>query len=229
MALQRRTVLAGLAATAMAPLAGGKALAQSARREFNVLRGGSEIGRHIVSMRRDGAELHVEIEVELVVRILGIAAFRYEMTNRETWRNGRLVAGDSVVNDDGRRKRVVSRREGGVLMVESPDFTGQAPDDVATTTYFTPDFLGRTPWLSTDSGELMSVRTTRVGAASVDTGSGRVDVTRWRASDGGAFDVMLDYDDRGEWLSVGFDARGEPLVYVPRDTGPAFGPIWRGA
>jgi hypothetical protein len=228
MQFDRRAALTFLAGAALAPMGAPGAAARSARREFAVLRGGTDIGRHSIALSRDGADLRVEVDVELVVRVLGIAAYRYEMTNRELWRGGVLVSGESVVNDDGRRKRVVSRREGDALMVESPDFTGRAPGDVATTTYFTPAFIDRAPWLSTDSGELLRVRASRSGAVTVETGDGPVQATRWRVTDGGEFDVLLDYDGRGEWISVSFDGRGERVVYRPDSVGPAFGPLWQG-
>lgn len=229
MAMTRRTLLAGMAGGTASILGGVPAMAQQARREFAIIRGESDIGRHRIALSRQGNEVSVDIDVEIVVRVLGIAAYRYEMTNRELWRDGLLIEGDSQVNDDGTRKRVISRREGGTLMVESPDFTGPAPDRVATTTYFTTDFLDRAPWLSTDSGELFEVRASRVGPSEVDTPQGRVACTRWRVTNGGEFHVNLDYDERGEWMSVRFDARGTVARYRPLVFDPAFGPVWNGA
>jgi hypothetical protein len=229
MTITRRTLLAGLAGGTASVFGGTAVMAQQARREFAVIRGDSDIGRHSIALSRSGNEVSVQVDVELVVRVLGIAAYRYEMTNRELWRDGLLIEGDSRVNDDGRSKRVISRREGGRLMVESPDFTGQAPDRVATTTYFTPEFLDRAPWLSTDSGDLFEVAASRVGPSEVETPQGTVACTRWRVTNGAAFHINLDYDDRGEWLSVRFDAGGTVARYRPLVLDPAFGPIWSGA
>jgi hypothetical protein len=224
--IARRTMLAGMASAATG-LTGLPARANGgARREFAVLRAGTDIGRHSVALTPEGDGARLEVDVELVVRLLGIAVYRYTMTNRELWRDGVLIEGDSDVNDDGRRKRVLTRREGGQLIVDSPDFSGTAPSDVATTTYFTPDFLNRAPWLSTDSGDLFPVRASQVGPSRVESAEGEVACTRWRVTDNDAFDVMLDYDERGEWMSVGFDAGGEPAVYRPLSVAPAFGPIW---
>lgn len=222
----RRTALGLLAGGASTMMLAPSARAVAAAREFAVLRAGRDIGRHRIAVTREGADVSVAVDVELVVRVLGIAAYRYTMRNRETWRDGQLISGDSDVNDDGRRKRVLSRREGGVLMVDSPDFTGQAPDPLATTTYFTQAFLERPTWLSTDSGDLFGVTPRRAGEATIDTPAGQVACTRWAVTDGGAFTVDLYYDSRGEWLSVGFDAGGERAIYRPLDIGPELAPIW---
>jgi hypothetical protein len=229
MTMTRRTLLAGMAGGTASLIGGTPALAQEARREFAVIRGESDIGRHSIALSRQGSEVIVDIDVEIVVRVLGIAAYRYQMTNRERWRDGLLIEGDSQVNDDGTRKRVISRRENGTLLVESPDFEGAAPDRLATTTYFTTDFLDRGSWLSTDSGALFDVNISRVGPAEVDTPQGRVSATRWRVTNGEEFHINLDYDERGEWLSVRFDAQGTVARYRPLVLDPAFGPIWRGA
>lgn len=229
MPITRRTLLAGMAGGTISFVNGAPAMAQQARREFAIIRGESDIGRHSIGLSRQGNEVTVDVDVEIVVRVLGIAAYRYEMTNRERWRDGLLIEGDSQVNDDGTRKRVISRRENGTLVVESPDFKGQAPDRLATTTYFTTDFLDRAPWLSTDSGELFEVRASRVGPSEVDSPQGRIACTRWRVTNGGEFHVNIDYDDRGEWLSVRFDARGTVARYRPLIVDPAFEPIWSGS
>lgn len=202
------------------------ALAATAVREFAVLRAGRDIGRHRIALTRDGEALRVDIDIELVVRVLGIPAYRYTMTNREIWQGGVLVSGDSRVNDDGRQKRVVSRREGGVLRVESPDFTGTPPEPVATTTYFTADFLKRGTWMSTDSGALFAVTATELAPGTVETAAGPVEARRWRVTNGAEFDVTLAYDSRGEWLSVAFVAGGEPAFYRPLDSGARLAGLW---
>lgn len=229
MAPTRRTALGLLAGGASTMIVPKAAHAATARREFEVLRAGRDIGRHRIALTREGSDLRLEVDVELVVRVLGIAAYRYTMRNVETWRDGLLIAGDSDVNDDGRRKRVVSRREGGVLTVDAPDFSGKAPDPLATTTYFTQAFLDRPTWLSTDSGDLFAVTPSRAGEATVETAAGPVACTRWAVTDGGAFTVDLFYDSRGEWLSVGFDAGGERAVYRPRDIDARLAPLWSAA
>jgi hypothetical protein len=221
----RRTVLAGLAGAA---LTGLPVAAQSAAvREFIVLRAGTDIGRHRIALARQGRDVTVEIDIELVVRVIGIAAYRYTMTNRETWRDGLLISGDSRVNDDGRQKRVISRREGGGLMVEGPDFRGTAPEPLATTTYYTTAFLERPTWLSTDSGLLLDVARERVGPGTVATADGPLATTRWRVRDGEVFDVVLHYDNRGEFASVDFDAGGQPGTYRPLSMADSLAAVWQ--
>lgn len=224
----RRTALGLGAAAALAAGSGAAIAATSARRSFRILRSGKDIGRHTISLEREGDTVRAAVDVEIAVRVLGITAYRYTMKNRETWRGGRLVSIASDVNDDGRRKRVRAETVDGTLRVKSDFFDGPAPADAATTTYFTPDFLKRPTWISTDSGELYAMQVRELGAGKVRTARGEAAVTRWRARNGVDFDVELAYDARGEWASVAFDAGGERAVYVPDTLDDSLNGVWLG-
>ena len=97
--LHRRAFIASGAAALAAPAI--TFAATNAARRFRVLRDGSDIGVHTISVSRDGADVQVAIDIELKVKILGITAYRYEMSNRETWRDGMLISMVSQSNDDG--------------------------------------------------------------------------------------------------------------------------------
>jgi hypothetical protein len=225
----RRAALAGGLACAASALVPAAARADEAFRRFVILRDGSDIGRHDLRLTREGDDLLLAVDVEIVVRVLGIAAYRYTMRNREVWRGGLLQSVDSRVNDDGRSKTVRVTRAGDALTVASDFYDGPAPGDAATTTYFTTDFLKRAAWISTDSGEVYAMDVAAAGRAPVETAAGPVDAARWRARNGTDFDVTLSYDDRGEWASVAFDASGAPAVYRPESLSDRFAALWSAA
>jgi hypothetical protein len=223
----RRALLVGASALAAASPLRAAQPAASAERSFAVLRGDSDIGRHRVALTRQGADLNLDVDVDIVVRVLGVAVYRYEMRNREVWRDGLLQSIDCTVNDDGTRKAVRAARSGDVIEIDATAYSGTAPGDAATTTYFTPDFLQRRTWISTDDGAPMTVSAVERGPTTV-AAAGGVSATTWRVSDGAAFDVELHYDARDEWVSIGFDARGTPAVYRPDRLDDSFAAVWRG-
>jgi len=224
--ITRRGLMVGLAATAAFPARAARA-AQAARR-FAILRDGDDIGFHTIALSREGDDLRVAIDIEIVVRVFGIAAYRYEMRNREVWRGGRLMSMDCAVNDDGKAKTVRAAREAGALRIDGPLYRGAAPDLAATTTYFTQDFLKRDTWISTDNGELYPVSVAPQGSQSIATGAGRVDCAAFRATNNADFDVTLFYDARGEWASVAFDAGGKRALYRPDHLDDSFAAVWAG-
>ena len=223
----RRSALALTAAAISAPALA--LAADRAERRFTILRDGADIGTHRVALIREGGDLRAEIDIRIVVRVLGIAAYRYEMTNRETWRDGLLIRIDSSVNDDGRRKRVAATRDGaGELRVEGSLYTGAAPADAATTSYFTDAFLKRGTWISTDGGELYDVGVATLGETQVRTKRGQAFARSYRAKAAPDFDVKLFYDERGEWAGCEFDAGGETARYVADSLDSRLSDVWNG-
>lgn len=223
----RRALLVGAASCVVASAPRAAQGAQSAERRFTIQRGDSDIGAHRIALTRSEDILNLEVDVDIVVRVLGVAVYRYEMRNREVWRDGLLQSVDCSVNDDGQRKTVRAARSGDMIQIDATGFSGQAPGDAATTTYFTPDFLERRIWISTDDGEPMTVTAAQRSETSV-AAAGGAQASVWRVTDGRAFDVELFYDARDEWISIGFDASGSPAVYRPERLDDSFASVWRG-
>lgn len=223
MSILRRNVLLGAAAAALMPV-GLVAAVNGVSRRYQVLRGGDRIGSQSVTVRRDGGHIEVEVAVEIRVRVLGITAYRYEMTNTEIWDDGRLMRMDARTDDDGTRDFARARRDGGRLMVEGSGFSGEAPEDCATTTYWTPDFLGRRTWISTQTGRLLSVRAARRGTVDLALPSGKVSAEKWQVT--GDLDLELFYAD-GEWVGNRFAAKGETAeILAETASGPRLTPLF---
>ncbi|MEO1613782.1 MAG: DUF6134 family protein, partial [Pseudomonadota bacterium] len=132
MMINRRSLIAGGAAALAAP---SLAFATTAARTFRVLRDGSDIGFHRISVTRSGADVQVAIDIELKVKFLGITAYRYEMENREVWRDGMMISMNSKSNDDGDAAFCRVNAAGGKLEVEGSVWSGVVESDSASTTY----------------------------------------------------------------------------------------------
>lgn len=198
--MQRRMFLGGsttLAAAAVLP--SGALGAERAQRRFRILRDGDDIGFHSLSATLDNRGFNIEIKIEIAVKILGITAYRYTLLNRERWRDGRVVEVDSRVFDDGTEDFCRIVQQDGELQISGSRFTGAAELDAVTTSYYHPSFIGRRPWISTQSGAVLKIDIAEV-APRVHQVSGEL-TTR------------LTYDERGEWVNVSFDAGGEPGTY----------------
>lgn len=215
----RRSFLVGAAAAAL-PLPAFAT--SSASRTFRVLRDGDDIGIHTLNATRDGTTIKMDINIEIVVRVLGIAAYRYELTNREVWEGGRILSIDSTSNDDGEKGFARIRRNGDALAIEGSAYTGPAPLDAVTTSYWLPDFLERRPWISTQTGKPLDIDIANDGAV---TAPGGIAATRWQVS--GEFRTALLYDNAtGEWVGCEFDAGGEPGSYEMIASSGRFADIW---
>ena len=73
---------------------------------YDIVRGGSVIGRHTLTFAQRGADLTVTIAVEASLSALGIRVYHYEHQGRELWREGRMVSMTTRTVDDGVVKAV---------------------------------------------------------------------------------------------------------------------------
>lgn len=222
----RRQIITQIAGAAAVPLLSAPTVlraANSAERSFRIIRDGTDIGFHKVSLSRSGDEIQAAIDIEIKVKVFGITAYRYEMTNRETWRAGRLVGLNSVVNDDGENAFSRAKMDGDRLLIDGSSYQGEAPANAATTSYWSHDFLKRDTWISTQTGALLKVTRMKTGAGAVRLADAWQPTDRWAIR--GDFDVTLHYV-AGEWAGVDFDAGGEVASYAPDAVGPNLQPVW---
>lgn len=213
--MNRRSFIAG--AGAIATAGAGPALAQrsgAASRVFRILRAGSDIGEHRLTAALNGDVFEIAIDIDIRVRVLGFTAYRYTLQNRERWRGGTLLSVDSTADDDGEDAFCRIRQEGGVLAIDGSGHSGTVPLEGVTTSYFSPAFVSRRPWISSQSGKPLAIETSDRG------GSPRHVAVR------GEIDTNLFYDDRGEWVNSRFDAGGAAAEYQIVESSGRIAELW---
>jgi hypothetical protein len=147
--MSRRTLLAGLAAAALA----APAFACAGQIWlFRVEREGRDIGRHRIELRPSADGFEVRVEIDLAVRFAFLTLYRYTHENREVWQDGRLLGFESHTDDNGTRYRVTCTREAGGFVVESSEGTFRAPPDAVATTYWHRQFTRSGVWIDSMRG-----------------------------------------------------------------------------
>jgi len=223
--IDRREFGLGLGAAGMGLMLPGMAHAQSRTRRFRIYRGDSDIGEQTITVTREGGSIEVAVDVDIAVRILGIAAYRYTLQSRETWEGGQLLRLDAECNDDGTAEFARARREGDTLDIEGSQFSGTVRGTLATTTYWTPDFLQRSLWVSTQDGTPFEVGARDNGMVDYPTETGSVRARHWSVT-GDLAGLELFYDEAGEWIGNRFDAEGETAEYRVAEMGGALAELW---
>lgn len=99
---------------------------------FKVFHSGTPIGEHHLKFTRTGDDLQVDIHATAVVRIAGIAVFRYACDATEYWSGGAFSGLDSKVNHNGTPLEVHARPIAGGFAIQSTEagnyqYTGQPP------------------------------------------------------------------------------------------------------
>lgn len=174
--------------------------------EFDVLRDGSPIGTHRVTLEYDGTQTRATIEIDMAVRLAFVTVYRYTHRSTELWRDGRLVSLDARTDDNGTRTQVGARATEAGLAIEGSGGAYVAPAETVPTSYWNREKAMRGRLLDTQSGKLVDVTATPVA------GSG--DITRYRLA--GDLEADLVYGPGGDWTGLSFVARGGRIDYVRR-------------
>ncbi len=217
----RRSTLAGLGAALAMPSI--LRAAETGGRRFSVLRDGDDMGFQTNRVTRRGDVIVHECQARLKVKVLGITAYRYELDYVEEWRGGELKMMSSKCHDDGDDDFAEVRRVGDQLEIEGSGYQGMCPPDVATSSYWSYDFMKRPVWISTQTGALLNMSARNSGAAEIKGPNGPASVERWTIT--GGYDANVFYKDR-DWVAISFDAGGEEAVYVPDSMNAQFMPVW---
>lgn len=181
---------------------------------FDVLMDGSKIGKHAVTLWKDGERTYVDIDIDLKVGIGPITFYRYEQRNRALWENGSLASFVSRTDDDGDEFTVEANRTGSGLAVSVNDRGETVVSDWFPTTYWDKRTVYQDRLLATRDGEVLDVETTSKGFETVEVKGVPVQAEKFEMR--GDLNLDLWYDDGGRWVKLAFDYRGNRFDYVLR-------------
>jgi len=203
--ITRRSFAAGTAALALVPAA--PALAATASRNFRVLVDDNAIGTHTVSVQHGPSGTTARSVIDIAPKIAFVTVYRYELDVTEVYDpEGFLVSMDGTCNDDGDPHFVNVRRQGETLLVDGSSHQGPVPLATAASSHWNKASLGRTPWISTQSGEVLAVSVSQISSTEAPAGA-----SAYRVTNGADVTIDLFYDARGEWVGSGFDAESRRL------------------
>jgi hypothetical protein len=115
----RILVLFPIGAAGILSIASAQADQDTLTKRYAVMRDGSQIGTTIVKVRHDGPATVAQVKTDIQVKIAYITVYRYQQTELEHWKDGKLVAMTSVTDDNGTTHKVVARAEDGALIVDA--------------------------------------------------------------------------------------------------------------
>jgi Family of unknown function (DUF6134) len=188
-------LLAARRAAAALPIPNGNRLA------FNVVRGSTTIGTHILTFHPDGDRLTVAIAVDIAVSFGPIVLFRYRHRAEERWAGGQVQSLDAETNNDGTKLETHMRRQNDALVVASTGHrTYTAPPDALPATHWNRAMLNG-PFINTQNGELMHPTVTPLGAAIISGCRHEA----WGFALRGDADLDTWYDGVQRWVGLRFN------------------------
>ncbi|MED5531020.1 MAG: DUF6134 family protein [Pseudomonadota bacterium] len=223
--MNRRKLLIGTSATVFAGMYPSISLAQKASTSFSLVWRGLEVGYSKINLTQSGNKVTANIDVEISVKILSFDAFSYKLKNKETWESGTLtkLASETLV---GKKKEFAKgNRTSKGFKVEGSKFSGIVKGNPATTSYFSPDFLKRKTWISTQDGDPLEISTTKVGADMAKSLKGNIPATLWKVT--GDLELELLYSEEGKWLGSRFYAGGSQAEFVLNKSNGNMHSLWK--
>lgn len=178
---------------------------------FKITQDGNKLGRHTVAFRKINGDLHVDIAIDIDVRILFIPIYSYRHSNQEVWRDGHLISLTTETNDNGETHWVKAKAEDGALIVESSNGTFEAPADTLPTSYWSPKTTGKSVLLDTQHGKLVNVSISPSDESILDTPVGAINAKRYDVT--GDLKLSLWYSNTGDWVKTAFRVRGADIEY----------------
>ena len=169
---------------------------------FDVLLNDEIVGYSNLTHKTLKSGLEVLVDVEIIPKFLGLKFMKYTLKNREVWKNKKLISIDANSSWFGKRYYVKGQREEGGFRIEGSAFSGVIKDTFATTSYFTPEFLKRKIWVSTQDGTPLEIKTRKLKNKKVSFNDKNYSVTEWEIS--GDLELTLQYDEQKNWVGSGF-------------------------
>ncbi len=192
---------------------------------FNVLLNDEIVGYSNLTHTKLKKGLEVVIDVEIVPKILGLKFMKYTLKNREVWKNKELVSIDANSSWFGKKYFVKGQREGSDFSVQGSAFSGIIKDKFATTSYFTPDFLKRRVWLSTQDGTPLEIKTRKLKNKKMLFKDKNYSVREWEIT--GDLELTLQYDEQNNWVGSGFTVGNYPARFTLNDRKNNIHKLWK--
>ncbi|WP_420432390.1 DUF6134 family protein [Hyphobacterium sp.] len=214
------SVLAVIVASDPVLAANREAVPTAGTIEFDVYRGNSRFGSHILRFEEIGDRLRVTSDVDLRVRIGPITVFRYEHDATEVYEGDTLLSFEAETLKDGKRLVVALDRAGDRLTGRGTDVDGnpltvERAAGLILSSHWQGYSEGTDVILNTETGEEMPVTIREIGVETLSIGGRDVAARHIRVE--GSLTLDLWYGPDGEWLRCAFSARGQEVTYVRRN------------
>ena len=215
-------LLAILFALAAPAHAAAPLLAESGKAEYVVKRSGNPIGTLKIDFRRDGQRLIATSDYSIKVKLLAIVLYRYDKRMVEIYEDGRLVAYETDIDDNGAKSQVRAKRNGDALSIVHPKGSVTAPLGLFPSTYWPPATIDQTRMIDSSDGVLINVKIVATGTEQISVDGRTVSAKRYDMS--GDAERELWYDSNtGAWLKMKLKGSDGSSIEIERD----WPPVWK--
>ena len=210
--MDRRHFLSGLASLGFSLTPSDSLASSRAGTVFNIVWRNIEVGYSSINLIKNSSQIVVKIDVKIDVVLLGIKFFSYSLECNEVWENKELISVKSEVLIGKNLEFSNVRKTPTGYKISGSAFSGVIKGNPATTSYFTPDFLKRNIWISTQNGKPLNVKSRKIGMEELQGPTGLIKATNWEVS--GDLNINLYYSQDDEWVGSSFKVGGSKANFL---------------
>ena len=122
---------------------------------FAVMRDGDQIGTCSFRLHRNGHETTAEYVSHIQVKLAFITVYRFDQTETERWVDGRLVALNSVTDDNGTVHKVTAKSRGDVLSVDADGKASEVDPSLMPVSLWNAALVQKTTALNPQDGSIV--------------------------------------------------------------------------
>ena len=171
---------------------------------YQVFRNGKTIGKHTLTFTRQDKELTIAVDTNLVVKVLGVTAYRYRYTGEEVWSGGDMVSITSHIKDNRKALRTIEALNRGnywTITKKGVERTASSPE--FSSNYWHPGVLFAARLYHTLHGRVYRGKASALGWEPVVSEEGVARRARkFQFSQG--YDADVWYDEHWRWLKLEF-------------------------
>jgi len=140
------------------------------RIEFDIYRNNKYIGKHIFSFTKTDDQLAVKSEINFEIKKLGVVLYKYHVIGTEIYKDGELVKFSSKTDQNGKKKYVNMKMEGGEYIIDGSSYKGKAPKEYLLGTWWNHSIVKAAAQISAVSGRIIKQKVTFLGKETINLG-----------------------------------------------------------
>ena len=190
--------------------------------EYVVKRNGEPIGTLKINLKKNDERLIATSDYSIKVKLLAIVLYRYDKKMVETYENGRLVAYETNIDDNGTKSRVTVAHAGKNLSITSPKGSLIVPGGLIPTTYWPPKTVTQSQMIDSSDGTLVNVSPSTPVSEDLKMDGRTLKTNRYKMTGDLKRDLWYDAGT-GHWLKVKLIASDDSVIEIERD----WPPVWK--
>jgi hypothetical protein len=196
--------------------------AVSSKAEYVVKRSGSPIGTLKIDFKVDGNGMVATSDYSIKIKLMAIVLYRYDKHMVEEYEDGRLIAYQTDIDDNGTKSQVRVARNPDALSIVHPKGSLSAPLNLLPSTYWPPATVKQTRMIDSSDGVLINVKTVEAATEDLTIDGRTIGAKRYVMSGDAVRELWYDAKS-GAWLKMKFEGSDGSTIEIERD----WPPVWK--